>query len=82
MLLIIMFLEYRGVLLPAFKARTVDFVPVKRIKSTKISKPVPKSTVTISPPKQKFEITPNIKLTELLLEQSSSRRNMRGDTNE
>ncbi len=72
----------RGVLLPAFKARTVDFVPVKRIKSTKISKPVPKSEVTITPPKKKFEITPNIKLTELLLEQSSSRRNMRGDTNE
>ena len=72
----------RGVLLPAFKARTVDFVPIKRVKSTKISKPVPKSEVTITPPKKKFEITPNIKLTELLLEQSSSRRNMRGDTNE
>ena len=72
----------RGVLLPAFQARTVDFVPIKRVKSTKISKPVPKSEVTITPPKKKFEITPNIKLTELLLEQSSSRRNMRGDTNE
>ena len=60
----------RGVLLP------------KRVKSTKISKPVPKSEVTITPPKKKFEITPIIKLTELLLEQSSSRRNMRGDTNE
>ena len=72
----------RGVLLPAFKARTVDFVLIKRVKSTKISKPVSKSKVTITPPKKKFEITPNIKLTELLLEQSSSRRNMRGDTNE
>ena len=72
----------RGVLLPAFQARTVDFVPIKRVKSTKIYKPVPKSEVTITPPKKKFEITPNIKLTELLLEQSSSRRNMRGDTNE
>lgn len=72
----------RGVLLPAFKGRTVDFVPIKGVKKTKISKPVPKSKVTISPPKKKFEITPNIKLTELLLEQSSSRRNMRGDVNE
>ena len=50
----------RGVLLPAFQARTVDFVPIKRVKSTKISKPVPKSEVTITPPKKKFEITPNI----------------------
>lgn len=72
----------RGVLLPAFKGRTVDFVPIKGVKKTKISKPVPKSKVTVSPPKKKFEITPNIKLTELLLEQSSSRRNMRGDVNE
>ena len=72
----------RGVLLPAFKGRTVDFVPIRGVKKTKISKPVPKSKVTVSPPKKKFEITPNIKLTELLLEQSSSRRNMRGDTNE
>lgn len=72
----------RDVLLPAFKGRTVDFVPIKGVKKTKISKPVPKSKVTISPPKKKFEITPNIKLTELLLEQSSSRRNMRGDVNE
>lgn len=72
----------RGVLLPAFKGRTVDFVPIKGVKQTKISKPVPKSKVTISPLKKKFEITPNIQLTELLLEQSSSRRNMRGDVNE
>ena len=72
----------RGVLLPAFKGKTVDFVPIKGVKKTKISKPVPKSKVTVSPPKKKFEITPNIKLTELLLEQSSSRRNMRGDVNE
>lgn len=71
-----------GVLLPAFKARTVDFVPFKPIKKPKISKPVPKSKVTISSSKKKFEITPNIKLTELLLEQSSSRRNMRGEVNE
>lgn len=72
----------RGVLLPAFKGRTVDFVPIRGEKKNKISKPVPKSKVTISPPKKKFEITSNIKLTELLLEQSSSRRNMRGDLNE
>ena len=71
-----------GVLLPAFKGRTVDFVPVKQIKKPKISKPVPKSKVTISSPKKKFEITSNIKLTELLLEQSSSRRDMRGEANE
>lgn len=72
----------RGVMLPAFKGKTVDFIPIKRKKETKIAKPVPKSKVTITPPKKKFEITPNIKLTEILLEQSSSRRNMRGDKNE
>ena len=71
-----------GVMLPAFKGKTVDFVPIKKKKETKIVKPVPKSKVTITPPKKKFEITPSIKMTEILLEQSSSRRNMRGDNNE
>lgn len=71
-----------GVLLPAFQGKTVDFVPIKKKKETKLSKPVPKSKVTIAPVKKKFEITPNIKLTEILLEQSSSRRNMRGDKDE
>lgn len=78
----IMRLGSHGVLLPAFKGKTVDFVPICRKKEIKIVKPVPKSEVSIPSSKSGFEINPNIKLTEVLLEQSSSRRNMRGDENE
>lgn len=73
-----------GVLLPAFKGKTVDFVPVGKKKEKRLVKAVPKSEVTVPvmSEKKKFEITPNINLTELLIEQSSSRRKMRGDNND
>lgn len=71
------------ILLPAFKAKTVNFVSV------------PRKKIVVEPPtiklnekdleiveKKKFSISDDINLTEILLEQSSSRKDMKGDNNE
>lgn len=72
----------RGVLLPAFKAKTVDFVPISPKSVRKVSKPVPKSEINVSKTTKKFTIDSSVKLTEIMAKQSSSRRNLRGDKNE
>ena len=72
----------RGVLLPTFKAKTVDFVPIGPKSVRKVSKPVPKSEINVSKTTKKFTIDSRIKVTDIMAKQSSSRRNLRGDKNE
>lgn len=72
-----------GVLLPAFKARTMDFKSIKRkkvkIESSTIK--LDKEDIEITN-KKKFSINTNVKLEDLLIAQSSSRKDIRGEINE
>ncbi|MCH5167731.1 MAG: ATP-binding protein [Erysipelotrichales bacterium] len=71
------------ILLPAFKAKTVNFASIPRKKVV-----VEPATIKLNQEdleiveKKKFSINNDINLTELLLEQSSGRKNMRGDNDE
>lgn len=72
-----------GVLLPAFKAHTMDFKGIKRnkikIEPSKIK--LDKEDIEITN-KKKFSIDTKVKLEDLLIEQSSSRKDIRGERNE
>ena len=66
-----------GELLPAFKARTVNFIPTPR----KITQQTPIAqalNTALLRSQTKFSITSTVKMTELLLNQSSSRINVKG----
>lgn len=61
----------KGILLPAFKAKTMDFSPIPR-KKEKIE--IEKETIKEKTKKINFDINNNINLTDILIKNSTSRK--------
>lgn len=61
-----------GILFPAFKAKTIDFESIPRIKSENISPNIPKEN--FKKEKSDFTLNANVSLKEILLTNSSSRK--------
>ena len=63
-----------GRVLPAFKAKTLDFIPIPS-KRKDFSKKMENNKITLKlPRKENFNINPNINLKDIMASQSSGRK--------
>lgn len=69
-------LDSKGILLPAFKASTIDYQSIPRVKINVQSENII-TTNNIRKEKSKFNIESNIKLKDILITSSSSRKEMK-----